>query len=65
MPLLGYVIWRESCGDPDATNPWTRCAGLLQLHPCHGLGRAAYDPGVSLRYGLRLWRSSGWRPWGL
>ena len=61
---LVTCIWRESRGNPRATNPWTGCAGLLQIHPCWGLGASAYDPLVNLRFGLRLWRSQGWAPWG-
>ena len=66
MPTLGYVIWKESRGNSSAVNETTWCRGLLQIHPCHGEGwRKAFDPRENLKFGLRLWRSSGWRPWGL
>lgn len=65
LAMLGRVIWRESRGDPRAINRWSGCAGLLQIHPCHGLGAKALNPRENLKFGLRLWRSSGWRPWGL
>lgn len=57
---LVTCIWRESRGDPRATNGI--CDGLLQLHRCHGV-RNVFDPLVNLRAGLRLWRASGWSPW--
>lgn len=65
MEMLGYVMWRESRGDPRAINPSSGCAGLLQIHPCHGLGAKALNPRVNLKFSLRLWQRSGWRPWGL
>lgn len=64
IPMLMVVIYRESRGDVYATNPTTSCAGLLQIHPCWGLGSAAYDPRRNLAFGLKLWRGSGWAPWG-
>ncbi len=64
VPALMYVINRESRGDPGVVNPSSGCAGLLQLHPLHGLGETALDPRTNLSFGLRLWRSNGWTPWG-
>lgn len=65
MNTLGFLIYRESRGDPRATNPTTNCAGLLQIHPCHGLGDRAYIPYTNLRFGLKLYREQGTVPWGL
>lgn len=65
LPTLMYVIARESGGDVWATNPATCCAGLTQIHPCWGLGAAAYDPRVNLAFALKLWRGGGWAHWGL
>lgn len=61
---LMYVIHRESRGSPKALNPSSGCAGLLQLHPCHGV-KNPFDPGVNLRAGHRLYRAAGWSPWAL
>jgi soluble lytic murein transglycosylase-like protein len=58
------IIWRESNGNPNAVNRSSGCAGLLQIHPCHGVTNVT-DPAVNLRAGLRLWRSQGWYPWRL
>lgn len=62
LPTLQLVIWRESSGRPRAVNPSSGCAGLVQIHPCHGVSNPL-DPEVNLRAGLRLWRSGGWRHW--
>jgi hypothetical protein len=65
LPTLMYVVDRESGGSITATNPYSGTAGLLQIHPCHGLGDAAYDPRANLAYGLKLFRGAGWSPWAL
>ena len=64
LPKLRNVMWRESRGNPREVNPSSRCAGLLQIHPCHRVANV-YDPLVNLRAGLRLYRADGWRPWGM
>jgi hypothetical protein len=61
---LLYGIWRESRGNPRAVNPSSRCAGLLQIHPCHHVANVL-DPLCNLRAGLRLYRASGWAPWSV
>lgn len=63
-PTLCYVITRESGGCVRALNASSGCAGLLQIHPCHGVANAC-DPLVNLRAGLRLYRAAGWQPWGM
>ena len=63
-PQLAGIIRRESGGDPRAVNHYSGCAGLLQLHPCHGVANV-FDPLVNLRAGLRLYRAAGWQPWGM
>lgn len=64
LPKLQNVMWRESRGNPRAVNPASRCAGLLQIHPCHHVANVC-DPLVNLRAGLRLYRAAGWQPWGM
>lgn len=64
LPKLRNVMWRESRGNPRAVNPSSRCAGLLQIHPCHHVANVC-DPLVNLRAGLRLYRAAGWQPWGM
>lgn len=64
LPTLQRVMWRESRGNPRAVNPSSRCAGLLQIHPCHHVANVC-DPLVNLRAGLRLYRAAGWQPWGM
>jgi len=61
---LSYIIMRESSGRVRALNSSSGCAGLLQLHPCHGV-KNPFDPEVNLRAGLRLYRKCGWSPWAL
>ncbi|MEY4372940.1 MAG: hypothetical protein RL219_1709 [Actinomycetota bacterium] len=66
---LSCVIRIESGGNPRARNP-SSAAGLLQIHyRSHqrwvGPDPAVlFDPATNLRYGLRLFKASGWRPWG-
>lgn len=64
LSTLAYIIMRESSGRARALNPSSGCAGLLQIHPCHGVANA-FDPEVNLRAGLRLYRQSGWAPWAM
>lgn len=63
-PKLRRTMHKESRGNPRAVNQSTRCAGLLQIHPCHRV-RNVLDPLVNLRAGLRIYRARGWAPWGL
>lgn len=64
LSKLAYVIMRESSGRVRALNSSSGCAGLTQLHPCHGV-KNPFDPEVNLRAALRLYRASGWQPWAL
>jgi hypothetical protein len=49
--VLGVALcFAESSFNPDATNPATRCAGLFQLHPMHGIADA-YNPAVNVHNG--------------
>ncbi len=54
---LVTCIRRESSGNPRASNGI--CDGLMQIHRCHHI-RNVFDPLVNLRYGLRLWKRTGW-----
>jgi soluble lytic murein transglycosylase-like protein len=63
---LMRIVDAESNGQPAAVNSSSGCAGLLQLHPCWYAGRWHFDPTIArlnLRYGLRVWRLSGWGAW--
>lgn len=64
LSTLAAIIMRESTGRVRALNQSSGCAGLLQIHPCHGVANV-FDPEVNLRAGLRLYRASGWAPWSL
>lgn len=63
-----YVVNRESGGSPQAVNSWTRCWGLLQLHPCHWASKGVAwirDVFNQLRLGWQLYRQAGASPWAL
>jgi len=61
---LSRIVLAESGGRVRAYNASSRCSGLLQLAPGHWRGKFdPYDPQRNLAYGLKLWHSSGWRPW--
>jgi hypothetical protein len=68
---LCYVIYRESRGNPTATNSSSAAAGLLQFMPQWYLGQWSfapfdpYDPRANLRHGRLLWGEQGWTPWAL
>lgn len=65
MPTLGRIIALESGGYAGAYNP-SGCAGLLQLAPYWYRDKwhfGPFDPQLNLRYGRRVWRSSGWHAW--
>ena len=64
LPTLQRVMWRESRGNPLAVNRSSGCAGLLQIHPCHGVANV-FDPLVNLRAGLRPYRPAGRQPWAM
>lgn len=71
MGTLMFVVHRESRGDPEAANPYSSASGLLQFLSFWYAGDNAYgwsfnpeSPRQSLAYGLKLWRRSGWSPWG-
>lgn len=66
LPTLLRIIRAESGGNPRACNASSRCAGLLQLHPCWWDGRWSFDPfdpRLNLAYGLKVKRLSGWSAW--
>lgn len=67
IPTLMYVIDRESNGDPAVQNYMgSGATGLLQLMPVHWQGRFdPRDPRANLSYGYKLYRGSGWSPWGM
>ena len=71
LPMLDRVIWRESRCLPEAWNGHD--AGLTQINQIHTefvavMGWAwpkdMYNPELNLRFALKLWQGSGWRPWG-
>ena len=66
LDTLMFVIDRESNGDPNVANyQGSGATGLLQLMPIHWAGKFdPRDPRKNLAYGYKLYRSSGWTPWG-
>lgn len=69
-PFLSQVIWRESRCQVDAWNGAD--AGLTQINQIHrkwlsDMGwthpNDMFDAEKNLTFALRLWESSGWRPW--
>ena len=71
LPMLDRVIWRESRCLPDAFNGHD--AGLTQINQIHRKFVAVmgwtwpedlFQPEPALRFSLKLWQGSGWRPWG-
>lgn len=72
MPVLDYVMFRESRCRPGATGIQVcsrgRCAralGLTQLLGWACPPDGCLDPVSNLRRALILWEASGWRPWCL
>lgn len=68
---LMAVVYRESRGNPQARNPSSGAAGLLQFMPQWYTGQWSfpafdpYNPKVNLKMGLRLYKQQGWTPWSL
>jgi hypothetical protein len=71
LPMLDRVIYRESRCLPDAWNGHD--AGLTQINQIHTEFVAVmgwswpgdmFDPELNLRFALKLWQGTGWRPWG-
>jgi hypothetical protein len=71
LPMLDRVIWRESRCLPKAWNGHD--AGLTQINQIHTEFVAVmgwswpgdmFNPELCLRFALKLWQGSGWRPWG-
>lgn len=67
---LSRVMFRESRCQPDAWNGHD--AGLTQINQIHTQWLAEmgwehpkdmFDPEYNLRFALRLWQTSGWKPW--
>lgn len=64
LPTLMPVMYRESRGDPTASNGGVYL-GLLQIWRAHVPDPERLTvPSYNLRVGLRLYRESGWGPWG-
>ena len=67
--VLSCVIQRESKGNPRARNA-SSAMGLLQiLYRVHKAWvgpdpTVLYDPATNLRFGLKMFRGRGWKPWG-
>ena len=68
--ILSNVIYRESRCTPDAWNGSD--AGLTQINKIHTAWLAdmgwshpedMFDAKANLLFALRLWETSGWRPW--
>jgi hypothetical protein len=71
LPMLDRIMWRESRCLPDAWNGHD--AGLTQINQIHKefvavmgwtFPKDMFNPELSLRFTLKLWQGSGWRPWG-
>lgn len=71
LPMLDRVIWRESRCQPDAWNGHD--AGLTQINQIHTEFVAVmgwswpedmFTAELNLRFALKLWQGSGWKPWG-
>ena len=63
VPTLMAVTYRESRGDPSASNGGVY-RGLLQVWREHVADPdRLYEPAYNLRTGLRLWRGASWEPW--
>lgn len=69
-PTLNKIIWRESRCTMDAWNG--QDAGLTQVNQIHKKWLAEmgwthpndmFDPEKNLTFALRLWETSGWKPW--
>ena len=69
-PTLNKIIWRESRCTMDAWNGHD--AGLTQVNQIHKKWLAEmgwthpndmFDPEKNLTFALRLWETSGWKPW--
>jgi hypothetical protein len=66
LPMLCYVIDRESGGNPSAQNPASSASGLLQFLSGWWAGKwNPMDPYQNLRHGYLAWRQVGWQPWSL
>jgi hypothetical protein len=66
LPMLCYVIDRESGGNPSAKNPTSSASGLLQFLSGWWAGRwDPMDPYQNLRHGYKAWCQVGWQPWSL
>lgn len=64
FPTLMRVMDAESNGSYTAANPYSGCAGLMQLAACwwSGIGNP-YDPKFNLRRSLYVQRHCGWGAW--
>jgi len=59
-----WVIQHESSGNPSAVNSSSGAAGLAQILPAaHGSGNWT-DPETNIAYAAKLYKQSGWKPWG-
>lgn len=68
MPVLDYIMGRESGCNPGAYNSQTcggghHAIGLTQL--CGWGGSELYDPWTNLSKALTLYHARGWRDWRL
>lgn len=58
------IAWRESRWQPEAVNPYSGAAGLMQIHPIHGYSiDVLRNPYMNVAIAYGLWESEGWRPW--
>ena len=72
IPMLMYVINRESGGHPTAKNPTSTASGLLQFLAFWWDGSSSYgwhfnpfNARQNLYYGYKLHLKSGWSPWAM
>ncbi len=69
LPTLTRIVMRESSGRPNALNPSSGAAGLLQFMPQWYRGYWGhppfnpFDPETNLRVGWWLYQRQGWSPW--
>jgi hypothetical protein len=66
LPMLTYIIDRESGGCPTAKNPSSSASGLLQFLSSWWAGKwNPFDPLENLHHGYHAWQEVGFQPWSL
>lgn len=66
IPMLMYVIHRESGGNPAAKNPASTASGLLQFLSSWWYGKwNPFNAAENLHHGFHAWLNVRWQPWGM